>query len=225
MKRISIVLFMLVALVATACSDQEASSSGSASDAAGESQAAGESEAAGESQGAEESADDGDTGAVPSFDVPASAPELAALLPDEIGGQEAFKLSMSGAEMMGGTGEDVTVDQEFIDFLNRLGAQPDDISVAFSFGVGADESTAGVFAFRVEGANADQLETEFRATMEEESGQLDWQETSVAGKNVLAAEDPDNPGNTMYLYTAGDIIFIVTAADEATAVELLEPLP
>jgi hypothetical protein len=223
LKRISIVLLMLLALVAAACTDsQGASPTGAASDAAAESQPAGESE---ESEGAEESADDGGTGAVPSFELPASAPELAALLPDEINGQEAVKLSMSGEEMMEGSGDE-SVDPEFLAFLERLGAQPDEVSFAFSFAFDAESgASAGIAAFRVEGANSDQLESEFQATMEAEGEPVEWEDANVAGKDVKTAADPDTEGNTMYLYTVGDVVFFVTAADEATAVELLEPLP
>lgn len=223
MKRISIVLFMLVALVATACtSEQGASPSGSASAAAEESEAAAESQAAGESQAPEESADDGNTGALPSFELPASAPELAALLPDEILGQEAVKISMSGEEMMEGEEE---IDPEFISFLERLGAQPDQISFAFSFGFDAEGASAGIAAFRVEGANSDELEAEFQATLESDGTPIEWEEISLAGKDVLTAQDPETPENQVYVYTVGDIVFFVTATNEATAVELLEPLP
>lgn len=223
MKRISIVLFMLVALVAAACtSDQGGSAAASASDGAEEPGTA-ESQAAGESQAAEESADDGGTGAVPSFELPASAPELAALLPDEILGQEAVKISMSGEEMM--ESEDAEVDPEFIAFLQRVGAQPEDVSFAFSFGFDAEGNSAGIAAFRVEGANSDQLESEFQATLESDGTPIEWDEASVAGKDVLTAEDPETSGNQVYLYTVGDIVFFVTASEEATAVELLEPLP
>lgn len=219
MKRITIMLLALVALVLAACTDSQGASP-TATPTEDSEAAAAESEAA-DDEPADESA-----AALPSFELPDSAPELAALLPDEIGGEEAFKLSMSGEELMAGQDEDVTVDQEFLDFLSRVGAQPDDISVAFAFGMGTDEATAGIFAFRIAGANASQLESEFRAAMEAESDAvIDWQETSVAGKNVLAGEDPDNPGNTMYLYTTGDIIFIVTAGSEDAAEELLQPLP
>jgi hypothetical protein len=163
--------------------------------------------------------------ALPSFALPDSAPELAALLPDEIAGAQAFKLSMSGEEMLAAP-EGGEIDPEFVAFLERLGAEPQDVSFAVSAGTGGDgSSTVGVFAFRVEGADSDQLEREFQAVMEAQGEAVEWSPASVAGKDVLTAPDPDTEGNTMYVYTAGDIIFMVTAPDEATAAELLTDLP
>lgn len=210
--------FVTLALILTACaSDQGASPSGVAADT--ESQAAAESEAATESAGAAPS----DGMAFPSFELPDSAPELAALLPDEIGGTEAVKFSYTGEELMSGE-EEASVDEEFIEFLDRLGAEPEDISFAFALAM-AGEATAGVVAFRIEGASEDELDREFRTVMDEEGQPVEWEETNLGGKDVVVADDPDNPGNRMWLYTNGDIIFLVTAADEEAAEELLETLP
>lgn len=220
MKRTTLMLLTLVALFVAACSSNQADSSASQSAAAPAAQESDEATAA----PAESEGESGSEAALPSFGLPDSAPELAALLPDEIAGQEALKLSMSGAELMSGEGG-ATVDPEFISFLERLGAQPDDISFAFSFVTLPEGDSAGIIAFRVAGASSDQLETEMRATMDSEGNELDWQPASVGGKDVISSEDPDNEGNTRYLYAVGDIVFIVTSPDEATAADLLEPLP
>lgn len=161
--------------------------------------------------------------ALPSLELPDSAPELAALLPDEIGGTETLKLSMSGEELMAAGGEQ-GVEPEFQEFLDQVGGDPSSISVAFSFAMSAD--AAGVFAFRVEGADADALLSAFQAAQEAETGDvIDWQPAEVAGKSVLVAEDPETPGSQIYLYVAQDIIFVVTAADESLAEEILGGLP
>jgi hypothetical protein len=162
------------------------------------------------------------TGALPSFELPNSAPELAALLPDEIAGEQAFKLSMSGEEMMAAGGQ-AGVDPSFQAFLDEVGGDPSSISVAFAFGVTAQ--TNGVFAFRVEGADEDALLAAFRAAQDAESDEtIDWESASIAGKDVLVGTEPES-GTTMYLYVAQDIIFVVTATDEATAAEILTDLP
>src|SRR5918992_5229899 len=87
-------------------------------------------------------------GAIPSFELPSSDAELEALLPGTIGNIEIQTFSMRGNEFMT-SGED---NQEFIDFLERMGAQPEDVSVAGGFGFDAEDPTGGgaaIFAFRV----------------------------------------------------------------------------
>jgi hypothetical protein len=215
LKRTTFVLLMLVALFVAACASDQP---GSSEAAAAQSDEATETPEADADDGAESAV------ALPSFDLPGSAPELEALLPDEIGGTETVKFSMGGPELMEDQ-EGSGVDPEFIAFLERLGAQPEDISIAFAFSFSEAGDSAGIGAFRVEGANSDDLEREFMATMESEGNVVDWQSANVGGKDVQSAADPDTDGNTMYIYTTGDIVFFVTTPDEAAAAELLEPLP
>lgn len=161
---------------------------------------------------------------VPVIDLPGSAPELEALLPDEIGGEEVLKLSFTGEELMTDDSGDVTVDPEFLAFLDRMGAQPDDVSMAMSFAM-SEEGQDGVVAFRVAGADGNQLRDELQRSMEEEEQTGEWTSGSVGGKSVLMAEDLETTGNTVYIYVRGDMVFLVTAADEATATEILGALP
>lgn len=161
---------------------------------------------------------------VPAIDLPGSAPELEALLPDEIGGQEVLKLSFTGVELMTDESGDVTVDPEFLAFLDRMGAQPDDVSMAMSFAL-SEEGQSGVVAFRVAGADGNQLRDELEGSMEAEEQVGEWTSGSVGGKSVVMAEDLETTGNTVYIYVRGDMVFMVTAADEATATEILSALP
>lgn len=219
MKRITFLLLTLLALVLAACSDNSGGSSTSASVSAS---AAATSPAQSDEASEQPTESSSDGTALPSVDLPNSAPELAELLPDEIGGQQVQKISMSGAELMA---EGSGTDPELISFLERVGAQPEDISVAFVFKFSAAGDNAGIAAFRVAGASSDELEREFRASPDSEGETIDWQEQSVGGKDVLTAPDTNIEGATQYLYTVGDIVFIVTSTMEETAAELLEPLP
>jgi hypothetical protein len=213
LKRTTLMLLTLVALFVAACTADQAGSSATQSDVARATPEPAESEASSESEFA-----------IPSMDLPGSAPELEALLPDEIDGHETVKFSMGGPELMADQ-EESGVDPEFIAFLERLGARPEDISIAFAFSFTEAGDSAGIGAFRVAGANTDELEREFMATMETEGEVVDWQSASGAGKDVQTTSDPDTEGNTIYVYTTGDIVFFVTTPDEDTAAELLEPLP
>ena len=216
MRRSALVALLAIVAILAACSEQTPSDS----DAASESASASASESA--SVEATESAEASEIGGLPSFELPQSAPELAALLPDEIGGALAFKISMSGEEMLA-AGGDSGIDPATVAFLERLDAQPEDVSFAVAASTGA-ESTIGAFAFRVEGADPNELEQEFQAAMAAEQD-TDWAPASVGGKDVLTAADTDNPGNAFYIYTREDIIFVVTAPSEGEAAEILADLP
>lgn len=215
MKRTNILLLMLVALFVAACTGDQAGSSATEAPATQESEATPEPDSDGGSESEV---------ALPSLDLPGSAPELEALLPDEIDGTEVVKFSMGGAELMADE-EGSGVDPEFIAFLERLDAQPDDISIAFAFTFTEAGDSAGIGAFRVEGASSDDLEREFMATMETDGEVVDWQSASIAGKDVQTAADPETEGSFVYIYTVGDIVFFVTTPDEDVAAELLGPLP
>jgi hypothetical protein len=163
-------------------------------------------------------------GETPGFDLPSSAPELEEVLPDQVGDLTMQKFSMRGAEFM--TSGDEQGNEEFVAFLDRLGAQPDDVSVAFAFGFSEDgSSSASVFAFRVAGVPEDQLTEELQASLEEEGSASGFTSANVAGKDVLVGETGEEMAPTAYLYGVGDIVFFVATPDQATAEEVLENLP
>ena len=164
------------------------------------------------------SADASSSDALPSVDLPNEDADLESLLPDEIGGQPAQKFSMAGDTFMAGGSDDPAFDE----FLNRVGAEPSDVSVAFAFS--ASDQASGVFAFRVEGASQDELLSEFQAASDAEGDTTGWSDANVGGKSVKTAVQTSDD-TTMYLYPRGDIIFIVTAASESAAAEILTELP
>lgn len=222
MQRLMLAVVAMLALIVAACSapaeaSPEEEASLQASVAPSEEASEEPSEDAAES--AEASASDPDDG---SAGLPGSAPELEDALPDEAGGITLQKFSMRGAEFMA-QGDD---NQEFLQFLDRMDAQPDDLSVAFAFGAGTAGESLSVFAFRVEGADTDQLTDELRTSLEEEGTAANLSETKVAGKDVLVGESADEstPGE-VYLYGVGDIVFFIGATERAHAEEVLSQLP
>lgn len=167
--------------------------------------------------------------ASPSFEVPNSAPELLALLPDEVGGQSPFpefgELSQTGDEFM--DEGDTEGNEEFVAFLQRIGAQPSDVSVAMRlYGDMEDfESMTSIFAFRVAGADSGELLDEMQSAFEQEMDDVSWEERSVAGKSVRVPNQPLDEGQSMYLYVRNDIVFAITASDESLAEDALRQLP
>ena len=142
---------------------------------------------------------------------------LEALLPDTVGDLTLTKFSVKGAEFFTGAG----TDPAFKDFLDRVHAQPDDVSAA----VAADQgSTLQVLALRVAGANSDDLKTEFRRALSESaSTTVTLSEATVGGKSVLTGFDPDQEAN-VYFYVVNDVLFFVTTADKTLAVAALQKL-
>jgi hypothetical protein len=152
--------------------------------------------------------------------LPNSDTALEDLLPDELGGQPLQKTSMKGADFLdSGT----TDNQDFKDFLQRLGAQPDDISVAIGFALTGDSQNS-IFAFRVKGVAQDKLTDEFKTSIEQDSStKLTWQDETIGGKSVVTTTDPDQ--GKIYVYPKGDTIFFVTSTDASVAEEALSELP
>ena len=219
MKRISILLIALLALVVSACASGEPSSSASASQPAATQEATPEpteSEAAEPSEAPEAS---GSAAAIPSFDLNGD-PELAGRFPDTIGGQPLQIQSFRGDTFMAMGGSDPS----FEAFLDSVGAELEDVSVAFG-GAATGSSALSVGAFRVLGASEDQLEREFIAASEDAGDVSDLTQTSIGGKDVWSAADPSGgTGMSVFLYTKDDTVYFLTGTEEQVT-EILAALP
>lgn len=212
MKRITILLALLL-LVAAGC----ASETGSSAEA---SEAAATEEATPEPTPTEEPSADETVGAIPSFDLNGD-PELAARFPDTVGGEPITVQSFRGDTFMAGGG----ADPSFTAFLDSVGADLDDVSIAFG-GAMSGESLLTMAAFRVLGANEDELETEFLAASQAEGDIEGLEQTSVGGKDVWSAVDATGamPGAAMYIYVKDDTVYFLTGTEEQAA-EILAALP
>lgn len=212
MKRITILLVALLALVVSACASGQATPSAQASVAPATVEPTPE-----PSEAPEASVDpDASIGAFPSFDLNGD-PELAARFPDTVGGQPLEVSSMRGDTFMSMGGSDPA----FQEFLDSVGAELSDVSVAF----GGSQSGVSVGAFRILGASEDDLEREFIAASEDAGDITDMEQASVGGKDVWVATDPSEAtGASAYLYTKDDTLYFLTGT-EAEVAEILEALP
>lgn len=210
MKRITILLVAVLALVVSACASEQASPS----------EAPPTPTATAEPTPDEASeAPDASVGAIPSFDLNGD-PELAARFPDTVGGQPLTVQSMRGDAFMSMGASDPA----FEEFLDSVGAELSDVSVAFG-SVVSGESFLSVGAFRVLGASEDDLEREFIAASEDAGEITGMERTTVGGKEVWSATDPSGQaGATAYLYTKDDTLYFLTGS-EADVAEILEALP
>jgi hypothetical protein len=208
LKRFTILLALLL-LVAAGCSSQTGSSAEASEAAATETP---------EPTPTEEP--DASDVAIPSFDLNGD-PELAGRFPDTVGGEPLQVQSFRGDTFMAGGG----TDPSFEAFLDSVGADLEDVSVAFG-GSMSGESFLSIGAFRVLGADEDQLETEFLNASEAEGDITGLTETSIGGKDVWTATDPtgEAPGASMFIYVKDDTVYFLTGSEEQAA-EILAALP
>jgi hypothetical protein len=146
------------------------------------------------------------------------APDLEATLPTEAGGISLQIFSMSGPDFVEGD-----EDPQFNAFIESLGAEITDVSVAFAFGGNTDGTqTASAFAFRVEGASADELVEAFKASAEQG---LVWNPAFVGGKSVEVSETTPEFATPVALYATGDVLYFVSSTDPNAFEEILAFLP
>ncbi len=147
-----------------------------------------------------------------SFQLPSTAKDLEALLPNEYGGTKLMKFSMSGAEAAGQGEETAQV-------LASVGKSLADLSIA-----GASSQTGDVvfLAVRVAGADEGAMKRVFVASAQQ-AGE-DLQQMSLGGRDVFKNASTDGQGGA-YFYIRGDTAFGVTAPDDATAAKAIVLLP
>jgi hypothetical protein len=151
-----------------------------------------------------------------------AAGDLVAILPDEVDGLELVKEGIASEEF---TEE---ADDEFLEFLVRLGRTPDDVTAATAFGFDMNDGrSVFMFAIRVAGANPDQLREEFRRVMEEDDDDpVDFSEERIGGKDVLVGQEDDEFGESiLYIYAMHDVLFMVGASDADLGEAALSQLP
>jgi hypothetical protein len=212
-KRISILLVVLTVLFVTACASEEG-----ASDAISEPPRTVEPTP----EPTEEPEPSGSSFALPSLGFDGD-PELASRFPDTVGGIALEVQSISGDAFASLGGSDPT----FQTFLDSIGAELSDVSVAFGGAADPSDLTSvlSVGAFRVLGAAEDDLEREFVAASEQAGDVTGLEPASIAGKDVLTATDPTGETDLrVFIYTKDDTLYFLTGTEDQAA-EILGVLP
>lgn len=197
MKRISILLVALLALVVAACSNNQASPSAEPSESAVASQ-----EATAEATQSE--------AAEPSEGSSGDGTALADLIPDELNG--APRTDVPGMDAILGPA------------LAQQGLDASDAEFVFAtYGEGLEAVV--VNAFRVEGMTQPSLEA--LATMmaggDTQGGTAE--SVTVGGKSVLRVSSTDSETGQAFLYFADGAMFTVVSQSEDLAAQLLAELP
>ena len=147
-----------------------------------------------------------------------AAPELEALLPDELDGTPLRKGSTTGAVVFGGNafGERVTR------FLAKHGKKPGDLRFANAqASPRAAEVELGVF--EVKGLDGSLLRRAIVDASRPNAPGLKAVAASLAGKPVTSLVYPG--GTTVYLYPHGDAVYYVGTQDTTLAERALETFP
>ncbi|MGH2462175.1 MAG: hypothetical protein ACRDFZ_00940 [Candidatus Limnocylindria bacterium] len=153
--------------------------------------------------------------AIPSF---VGAADLEATLPTIAAGIPLQSFSMSGPDFIAGE-----EDEQFLAFIESLGADVEDVSVALAFGANAEGTqTASVFAFQVSGASAPELIEAFKASAEQG---LTWHPATMGGKSVEVSETTPDFATPVALYATGDVLYFVSSTDPDAMAGILAFLP
>jgi len=149
-------------------------------------------------------------------------PDLEATLPAEAADITFFQsFSMSGPDFLA-----AEVDDQFITFIDSLGADIADVSVAFALGANGDgTNTASIFAFQVAGAESEELVEQFKASAESSGDPLVWHPETVGGKSVEVAEPNDDFPTPIALYAVGDVLYFASSSSDQALEEIIEQLP
>lgn len=153
--------------------------------------------------------------AIPSFVLPSTDKGLEALLPDQLCGEKATKMSLSGEMFTQGA------DKSFLTTLQALGKTASDVGFAIAGPGGSGTCQISTGVFQIKGADAGQLRTVFLA---EAAKQGTVTQKSLGGKDVYVQVDKGGQ-STSYFYFKGDAIFFVVAPDEKQAAATLSIMP
>jgi len=137
-----------------------------------------------------------------------------------IGGEATEKLSLRGPELVGAGSSDPT----FADFVERLGADPEGVAVAYAYTL---ESEVQVFAYQVHDTAPERLLDALQAAIgaQEATAGVTWTPSTLAERPVRLGT-PADPGNALiYLHGVQDIGFIIVTDDPAHAAEVAGGLP
>jgi hypothetical protein len=144
------------------------------------------------------------------------APELEAMLPDEVGGVRLQKLSFGGTEFAFEAG--APFDSSAMEpLLKENGKTIEDVRLAIARPAGAKPGALGtmVMALQVEGLDAARLHGLAGASSS-------MTPAVIGGKQVLRA---GSAGFNVYVYAKDDILFEMMLADDSLAAAVLSALP
>ena len=204
MKRITILLVALLALVVSACGSSEASESAAASEPAAtvEPTATPTPDPTPEPQESEEPAESGDAGG--------DDTALLDLLPDEIDGQARIDVDLANNPMFAAALAQQNIDLSDVEYI------------VSTYGTG--EGVLGVTAIRIPDMGETELEQLARLMSGMSDGQASAETTTVGGKEVLAISSAEVE-QTAYMYFLDGAVIVTGGTSQDLAEEFFSQLP
>jgi len=151
------------------------------------------------------------------------AKQLESLLPNKLGGHAVVgKRSMTGSDWV--VQEQDQAGAALVNWLSSFGESLDYIQVATG-GLPDNSALPGgltITAFRVNGVDHTTLLSTLQRALASRAPLPTWTTTTLGGKRV---QEWRKPTYTEYLYGTRDVLFIVSVADQATAIQALAALP
>jgi hypothetical protein len=128
---------------------------------------------------------------------------------------------MTGSEFV-----ESDVEPRFLDFLDAINADIEDVSVAVALGSNLEgDQTASILAFRIRGAEAADLVEEFKATADQGGDPLVWEPQTIAGKDVEVAQPNADFPTPIALYESGEVLYFVSSSNEDAFEAIIDKLP
>lgn len=146
------------------------------------------------------------------------APELEALLPDQLGGTSLEKASTAGDHIL----DEDPWSREMLAFLEGVGKTRQHLRFAQVWAP-EEEVQLDAGAFRVPGVDGSVLRQALIDSSRPTSPDLTTSTVTVAGKHVTTVLYPDGRP-TLYLYVHDDVVFFIGTADETVASDYLNSL-
>jgi hypothetical protein len=155
---------------------------------------------------------------IPSIGLPTTPPDvnpdaaLEDLYPDDIAGNALDPVSGSGEGVYDVFSNTDTA--EFDQFLTDLGASIDQVSAALSFNIWpgpteGDFTGLTIGAIRVQGVAGTDTLVAFTELVRNDVENAEIGTTTMGGKSVTSVSNPDDPEQNLYLYSTGDVVFMV----------------
>ncbi len=148
-------------------------------------------------------------------------PALEALLPTSIGGTGLAVSSLTLKAVLDAGGDRPAIDA----FLASIGKSEADGSVAFAVDL-SGAVPGGISAFKITGADAATLLGGIVALQRGDLGSgATATPAKVGGKSVTVVSIGNGVNDNAWIYGHGDVVFVVKAPDEASAMAYLTVLP
>ncbi len=144
------------------------------------------------------------------------APDLEAVIPDELGGVRVERQSYNGAEIEAGYAPEDPALAELQGLLATIGAEVGDLSVANGYVASGEEDYVSLTVIRIDGVAAQGVIDTFIPYILG-TGELTTSTEEIGGRSVLVLSDGQEAGLTVRVVVAGDTVILIDGTEALRA--------